>query len=319
MGISSYVLFTTPSCVSCVPVREHLKDIGLKGIVVDASEGDGRRLATENGVRSVPVVYFYDENNNEVGLARSVNEIKSLMNNESVSPPSSDSLKDAVKIYNDASSRIDAIKNHNDASLRDPIKSYDESVKPHAIEIRSIDSPKDVDKIYNKSTESPSNDNSSVIEEKTEKVKDLEGNIVFFKQLDSSLPIPEYKTEGSVGLDLYARESVTFAPRSFGLVLCNIVVKTPKGFMLGLFSRSSTAFKKGLIPANGVGVIDQDYCGDNDEIKAPFFNSSDISVIVEKGERVSQLVFIRIDKVSLKKVDSMDSSSRGGFGSTGMN
>lgn len=278
MSVLSYVLFTTPSCVSCVPVKDYLKEVGLKGVVVDASEGDGRRLAMENGVRSVPVVYFYDENNNEVGLARSVNEIKNLMNSESVSVSSvsKDPLSDAVKVYN-------------------------KSVEPSSVV--------------------SSGNVSSAVEEKVveNKVKDLDGNIVFFKQIDKSLPVPEYKTDGSVGLDLYAREGVTFAPRSFGLVPCNVVVKTPKGFMLGLFSRSSTAFKKGLIPANGVGVIDQDYCGEEDEIKAPFFNSSDVSVIVDKGERVSQLIFIRIDKVSLKQVDNIGSSSRGGFGSTGSN
>jgi len=281
MGVSNYVLFTTPSCVSCVPVKDYLKELGLKGVVVDASEGDGRRLAVENNVRSVPVVYFYDENSNEVGLARSVNEIKSLMVNESVSSPSKDPLGEAVKVYNKNVSDDKVVVGSSQQVLEE---------KPKV--------EKEVGEVF-------------------DKVVDVDGVTVNFKQLDGSLPLPEYKTEGSVGLDLYARETVTFAPRSFGLVPCNIIVKVPKGFMLGVFSRSSTAFRKGLLPANGVGVVDQDYCGEDDEIKAPLFNPSDVSVVVEKGERISQLVFIRADRVNLKKVDSMSDSSRGGFGSTG--
>ena len=139
---------------------------------------------------------------------------------------------------------------------------------------------------------------------------------VRIKRIDKSLELPLYHTSGAVGFDLIARESVEIPPRQLGLIPNNIVVEIPKGYMLLLASRSSTAKKKGLMPANGVGIIDQDYCGEEDELKTLFYNYTDETIHVERGERLSQCVFVKIEVSEWEEVESMQSTSRGGFGST---
>lgn len=137
------------------------------------------------------------------------------------------------------------------------------------------------------------------------------------KRIDKSLEIPEYKTKGSVGFDLSAREETQIKPLEVKLVPTNLVFKTPKGYGLFLFSRSSLALKKGLMLANGVGVVDWDYSGEEDEVKVSLLNFSKKRVKIEKGERIAQGVFIKTQKVNFKEVKKMAKKSRGGFGSTG--
>ena len=86
--------------------------------------------------------------------------------------------------------------------------------------------------------------------------------------------------------------------------------------MLLVALRSSTPRKKGLHKPHGIGVIDNDYCGDEDEVKVQVFNSTDKEVVVEKGERIAQGIFVKIDKFEWDEVEKMG-KSRGGFGSTG--
>jgi len=136
------------------------------------------------------------------------------------------------------------------------------------------------------------------------------------KRIDQNLPLPTYETEGSVGFDILARKKTVIPPKEIKLVPGNIIVEVPKGYMLMVASRSSTPKKKGLTPPHGLGIIDHDYCGEQDEIKIQVYNFTDNSVIVEKGEKIAQGVFIRIDKLSWEEVDSMNENSRGGFGST---
>src|SRR3989338_1631014 len=108
------------------------------------------------------------------------------------------------------------------------------------------------------------------------------------KRLDSSLPLPQYQTKGSVGFDLVARVSLSIKPFAPTIIPLNVVVKVPKGCVMLLFARSSLPLKKGLIVANSVGVIDQDYCGENDEIGLQVINFTKKNVIVDKGERIAQ-------------------------------
>lgn len=136
------------------------------------------------------------------------------------------------------------------------------------------------------------------------------------KRIDKSLPLPVYETNGSVGFDIVAREQTKIPPKEIKLVPGNIIVEVPKGYMLMVASRSSTPKKKGLTPPHGLGIIDHDYCGNEDEIKIQVYNFTDDSVIVEKGEKIAQGVFIRIDKLDWEEVDEMGEKSRGGFGST---
>ena len=137
---------------------------------------------------------------------------------------------------------------------------------------------------------------------------------VKIKRIDKTLPLPEYQTSGAVAFDLTARETVTIEPNSIGRVPTNVVIKIPEGFMLLIKDRSSTAKKKGLLTA--VGFIDQDYCGDNDEIQLQFYNFQKIPATVERGERLGQAAFVKIDKAQWDEVEKMDEKTRGGFGTT---
>lgn len=136
------------------------------------------------------------------------------------------------------------------------------------------------------------------------------------KRIDKTLPLPVYETNGSVGFDIIARETLEIPSKEIKLVPGNIIVEVPNGYMLMVASRSSTPKKKGLTPPHGLGIIDHDYCGNEDEIKIQVYNFTDKSVIVERGEKIAQGVFIKIDKLDWEEVDEMTKDSRGGFGST---
>lgn len=142
---------------------------------------------------------------------------------------------------------------------------------------------------------------------------------VKIKRIDQTLDLPKYQTEGSVFFDLSARENVLIKPGEMELIPLNIVVEVPEGYMFLLSSRSSTSMKKGLLAPNGVGVIDQDYCGDDDEVKLIVYNFTEDPVFVARGERIAQAGFIAIGKVAKwQEVETMLSENRGGFGSTGV-
>ena len=140
---------------------------------------------------------------------------------------------------------------------------------------------------------------------------------VSIKRIDKSLPLPKYETNGSAGFDLICRETVTVLPQHIALIPANIIVKIPLGFMLLLTMRSSTPRKKGLVIAQGVGIIDNDYCGEEDELQIQVFNFMDHVVKVEKGERIAQAIFVPVITPSWNEVEQMSDISRGGFGSTG--
>ena len=140
---------------------------------------------------------------------------------------------------------------------------------------------------------------------------------VNIKLVDPSLPLPAYQTAGSVAFDLYSRIDIEVAPKSIVIVPLNIVVKTPAGFVFLIAPRSSLAKKKGLFQGNHVGVIDQDYCGDSDEVGFCAYNFTDERVVIDKGERIAQGMFLPVEKAELIQVEKMDDKNRGGFGSTG--
>lgn len=140
---------------------------------------------------------------------------------------------------------------------------------------------------------------------------------VNIKRIDKSLELPKYHTKGSIGFDLAAREKFLVKPFVVTLIPLNVIVKVPKGYGLFLYSRSSVPGKKGLIVANGVGVIDQDYSGEEDELKLAVINFTKKNVIVDKGERICQAVIAKVLVPKFKEVNKMSKKSRGGFGSTG--
>jgi dUTP pyrophosphatase len=140
---------------------------------------------------------------------------------------------------------------------------------------------------------------------------------VNIKRIDTSLPLPTYATAGSVGFDLFCREEIEVAPRTLGFIPANVIVQTPPGYMLLLTLRSSTPRRKGLLIPNGVGVIDQDYCGEGDELIVQVYNFGDEVVTVKRGERIAQGIFLPVMHASWNEVDELG-KGRGGFGSTGM-
>jgi len=136
------------------------------------------------------------------------------------------------------------------------------------------------------------------------------------KLFDTSLPTPAYQTNGSVAFDLYAREETVVPAHTVVRVPVNIAIELPAGHWAMVSARSSL-HKKGLMLANGIGVGDADYCGDNDEYQVALLNFSDTNVTVEKAERIAQMLILPYTRVDLEVVEHLGNEDRGGFGSTG--
>ncbi|GAC1405764.1 MAG: dUTP diphosphatase [Ktedonobacteraceae bacterium] len=139
---------------------------------------------------------------------------------------------------------------------------------------------------------------------------------VIIKRIDTSLALPTYATVGSVAFDLVCREDTEIAPRRLGFIPGNVIVQTPPGYVLLLTMRSSTPRRKGLLVPHGIGVIDQDYCGEGDELMIQVYNFREEVVMVQRGERIAQGMFVPVMHVAWDEVDAV-SKGRGGFGSTG--
>ena len=136
------------------------------------------------------------------------------------------------------------------------------------------------------------------------------------KRFDQSLPLPEYKTNRAAALDLYARVEVRIESKKVDYIPLNIALELPKNYWALLAARSSL-HKKGLMLANGIGIGDEDYCGDNDEYLAAVFNFTDEAIVVKKGERIVQLMILPREKVKIEEIKKLENQNRGGLGSTG--
>ena len=139
---------------------------------------------------------------------------------------------------------------------------------------------------------------------------------VRISRVDPTLPLPAYETPGSVGFDLLARVEMTIAPGAIARVPANVIVETPPGYMLLVAARSSTPGKKGLSVPHGIGVIDQDYCGPQDEVLVQVYNFTAHPVTVARGERIAQGLFVRVDRAAWEETAAAERPTRGGFGST---
>src|SRR5262249_25333472 len=106
------------------------------------------------------------------------------------------------------------------------------------------------------------------------------------------------------------------APGEVTLVPTGLVIEVPKGHVLGVFARSSTPLKRGLMVANGVGVVDSDYCGPTDEIKIEVFNFTSQPVAIKRGDRRAQGLLIPVVRAEWEE-RVPEKAARGGFGSTG--
>lgn len=130
--------------------------------------------------------------------------------------------------------------------------------------------------------------------------------------------LPSYQTAGAAGFDLAASADVTIGPGQIVLVPTGLVIEVPAGHFLGIFARSSTPLKRGLVVANGVGVVDSDYCGPADEIRIQVLNVSRESVVVRRGDRLAQGIILPFVRAEWREEeDAPERPTRGGFGSTG--
>lgn len=139
------------------------------------------------------------------------------------------------------------------------------------------------------------------------------------KRMDKRAILPTYGTKYSAGADLYALldEDLVIAPSETVLVHTGICMEIPTGLVGLVFARSGLATKKGLAPANKVGVIDSDYRG---EIMVPLHNHTKEEKVIKHGERIAQIIFMPYIMEQFDEVDELSETVRGegGFGSTGI-
>jgi dUTP pyrophosphatase len=140
---------------------------------------------------------------------------------------------------------------------------------------------------------------------------------VRIRRLSPSVSLPSYATDGSAAFDLAASEDVTVVPGEVRLVPTGLVIEVPPAMFLAIFARSSTPLKRGLMVANGVGVVDSDYCGPADEMKIALLNFGAQPVHIRAGDRLAQGVFLPAPRVVWDEVTTLRSESRGGFGGSG--
>ena len=138
------------------------------------------------------------------------------------------------------------------------------------------------------------------------------------KKLNEKAVLPTYGSEYAAGADLYAvcDEEIVIQPSQTVLVHTGLAMEIPEGYAGLIYARSGLASKRGLAPANKVGVVDADYRG---EVMVALHNHSDKPQSVACGERIAQLVVAPFLKVAYEESDDLSQTVRGvgGFGSTG--
>ena len=139
-------------------------------------------------------------------------------------------------------------------------------------------------------------------------------------RIGSEFDIPRYQTAGSSGMDLIAccDESITLSPNESTIIPSGIsIFIEDNNFAAIVIPRSGLGAKKGLVCGNLLGLIDSDYQG---PLSISLWNRSESEIVINPGERVAQLVVIRVNQVELDLVDEFTETERGnkGFGSTGV-
>ncbi len=143
-------------------------------------------------------------------------------------------------------------------------------------------------------------------------------NTVHVKKMNPNAILPTYGSAGAAGADLYAclEEPVTIAPGETAWIPTGLALEVPEGCAGLVYARSSLGVKRGLAPANKVGVIDSDYRG---ELRVVLLNHSKEAQTIEHGERVAQFLITPVLQPAYEEVMELSDSARGtgGFGSTG--
>lgn len=135
----------------------------------------------------------------------------------------------------------------------------------------------------------------------------------------NNFELPIYKTKGAAGVDLQANidKPIILKPLERSLVPTGLFLEIPNGYEAQIRARSGLAIKHGISLVNGIGTIDSDYRG---EIKVILINLGSEEFVINKGDRIAQMVFIKHEIVEFKLVDSLEETERGkgGFGHTGL-
>ena len=141
---------------------------------------------------------------------------------------------------------------------------------------------------------------------------------VLLKKLNSAVKIPEYKTDGSSGMDLKAfiNKSINVKPNSSSLIPTGLSVAFSKDYEIQIRPRSGLAAKENISVLNTPGTIDSDYRG---EIKVIIYNHGKNDFIIKNGDRIAQMVLTPVVKIELEETINLPETVRGkgGFGSTG--
>ncbi len=133
---------------------------------------------------------------------------------------------------------------------------------------------------------------------------------------DPRARLPEYQTEGAAAFDFATLDDAVVAPHGHALLRTGLVIAVPADHLLHVYARSSLFKKHGLVLANGVGVVDADYCGPDDEVMISVWNPGEHEVRIEAGTRVAQGIILARPRVQWVEAEA-SGSTRGGFGSTG--
>jgi dUTP pyrophosphatase len=126
-----------------------------------------------------------------------------------------------------------------------------------------------------------------------------------------------YETKWACGFDFKASVDIEISPWEMKLINTWTVVEVPKWYVLLVLPRSSIFKKYGLIQVNWVGVIDNDYCWDDDTIWFQYLNMWKEKVKIEAGTRIGQWLFVKVWIAEFEVVEKMENETRGWFGSTG--
>jgi dUTP pyrophosphatase len=137
------------------------------------------------------------------------------------------------------------------------------------------------------------------------------------RRLDPTISLPAYATDEAAGFDLAAAHDVMVPPQRIALVRTGLVIEVPSGHCLAIFARSSTPLKRGLLVANGVGIVDPDYSGPEDEVMIQVLNITGADVHVSRGDRLAQGIILPAPRVRWREVEEIRDVTRGGFGVTG--
>tara|TARA_B110001454_G_C12460356_1_gene325919 strand:- start:141 stop:602 length:462 start_codon:yes stop_codon:yes gene_type:complete len=133
----------------------------------------------------------------------------------------------------------------------------------------------------------------------------------------AGLPLPAYATEGAAGMDVVSAEDVTLTPGGRHAVATGFALAIPDGYEIQVRPRSGLALKHGISLPNTPGTIDSDYRG---ELKIIMINLGDAPFVIQRGDRIAQLVAAPVQLARFAEVEALSDTARGegGFGSTGV-